>query len=117
MGKTNKDFEVFKREFEKYQKLFGLIGFNIFYSHEPLEHKFATILYSIENAEATVKLSNTPPCVPEGNIVDVRALAKHEAIHLLLSRLVWYTNQRCVMQGVLEEAEEEIVVKLEGLIP
>lgn len=117
MVKTNRNFEIFKREFEKYRKLFGLTGFNIIYSHEPLEHKFATVLYSIENAEATVKLSSTPPYVPKGNKISIKALARHEALHLLLGRFEWYARMRFVNEDQLNDANEEIVVKLEGLIP
>jgi hypothetical protein len=116
MKKSNRDFEIFKSEFEKYRKLLGLTGWQIFYEHKPLDDKFASIKYVLSDGCATVMLNSELP----SHLIDhkdIKRDAKHEAMHLLLSRLVWYANQRCVAQDALDEAEEEIVVKLEGLIP
>ena len=116
MGKTNKDFEVFKREFEKYRKLLGLNGWQIFYEYKSIEDKFAQIKYILGDGCATVTLNNElPPNLSQHK--DIERDAKHEVLHLLLSRLVWYANQRCITQEALDEAEEEIVIKLEGVIP
>ena len=116
MRKSNKDFETFKREFERYRKLLGLIGWQIFFECEPISDKFAQVKYVLGDGCATVTLNSQLPSSLAPH-KDIKRDAKHEALHLLLSRLVWYANQRCVTQEALDEAEEEIVVKLEGLIP
>ena len=109
-------FSSFQKEFEKYRKLLGLTGWQIFFEYKPLGDKFAQIKYVLGDGCATATLnSQIPPSLSEHK--DVKRDAKHEAIHLLLGRLIWYANQRCVAQETLDEAEEEIVVKLEGLIP
>lgn len=115
MRKSSNDFEIFKREFERYHKLLGLTGWQIFFEYEPISDKFAQLKYVVGDGCATVTLNSQIP----SNLAphkDVKRDAKHEALHLLLSRLAWYANQRCVTQEALDEAEEEIVVKLEGLI-
>jgi hypothetical protein len=64
----------------------------------------------------------------DGNVVSVRLnkglltrpvteLAKHEAIHLLTNRLVNLAHNRFTRKHELEEATEEVVYKLEKLIP
>ena len=117
MEKSNKDFEIFKREFEKYRQCFGLTGFATFYQYEPTAEGFAHIDYSLSDMSAIVTLNSEPPTRVKGYPRNIRKLAKHEAIHLLLARLTWNANMRYTTQDVVNEVEEEIVIKLEGLIP
>jgi len=117
MAKINKDFEIFKREFEKYRQCFGLTGFATFYQCEPIAEGFAHIDYSLDDMSAIVTLNSEPPARVEGYPQDFRELAKHEALHLLLARYDWYAFKRFVSRENLQEANEELVVKLVGLIP
>ena len=111
----DKDFRAFKEEFERYRKLLGLTGWQVFFEYKPLGDKFAQIKYVLGDGCVIVTLNSEVPSSLSDH-KNIKRDAKHEAIHLLLSRLVWYANQRCVTQEGLDEAEEEIVVKLEGLI-
>jgi hypothetical protein len=93
-----------------------LSGWQIFFEYQPIADKFAQVKYVLGDGCAIVTLNSELPSSLSQH-KDVKRDAKHEALHLLLSRLVWYANQRCVTQEALDEAEEEVVVKLEGLIP
>ena len=117
MSKQNRDFEIFKAEFDKYKTLFGLTGFKVFYEYCPIENRFADIHYSLDDCAVHVRLNSEPPPMIEGYTNNIRGRAKHEALHLFLSRLVWHASRRFVTEEVLDEAEEEIVIKLEELIP
>jgi len=116
MKQSGKDFQVFKAEFEKYQKLLGLEGWQVFFEHSPIEDKFAQLFYVLVDGCATAVLNSKLPSSLQ-NHRNVKRDAKHEAVHLLLARFVWYAHQRSATKEVLDEAEEEIVVKLEKLIP
>ena len=43
MKVPNKDFELFKKEFTKYQKLFGLTGYRVIFKHEGIDGANANI--------------------------------------------------------------------------
>lgn len=115
MPKKNKDFELFKKEFGKYRRLFGLMGYHIYYDYKPLENVFANVVYEVDAMAATVTLNNNiPPNLQKYK--DIKLSAKHEAIHLLLSKLSDYGHNRYISKRELNEAEEELATKLEGLI-
>jgi hypothetical protein len=112
----SRDFEVFKKEFEKYRKLLGLTGWDVFYEYKPLEDKFASVSYMADTCEATVSLNSKPSqkALPHN---DIKKHAKHEAMHLLLARFDGIAQSRYADRTALEIANEEIAVKLTELIP
>ena len=113
---SSKDFAEFKKTFMKYQQLFGCTGYKIFFEREKLKNDCANITIRDECRIATVKLDSA---LPEREKKDqpIELLAKHEAIHLLLARYVHYAESRYVNEEQVIEAEEELVRKLEKLIP
>ena len=115
MKAQSKEFGQFQREFKKYQQMFGLNGYKVYYEEVPLDDCFAQILTNPGNMAVTVRLNSVP--APHGTQRHPRQSAKHEAIHLLLNKLSDLAAQRYVRQGEVSEAEEELVFKLEGLIP
>lgn len=107
-----KDFDLFKKTFVKYQKLFGLTGYKVYFKHEPIgDDCFADITVSQDMMVASVRLNSV---VYEFR--DVERSAKHEAIHLLLNRLQNLAEDRYARAIQINEAAEEIVFKLEDLI-
>ena len=111
------DFEIFKKTFTKYQEEFGLTGYQIYFEHKSLKvSAFAQIIADQRNAAATVILNSKllPENIPFKN---VKRSAKHEAIHLLLERLEHLARCRYIGEEEIYEAVEELVVKLEKLIP
>ncbi len=114
--KVIQDFELFQKEFKKWQKLFGLNGYAIFFRHEAFDGGFAEIIINQYNMLATVRLNST---IADKNkpFKDVKRSAKHEAIHLLIGRLELNGTYRYTTQSEINEASEELVYRLEGLIP
>jgi hypothetical protein len=107
------EFKTFQKEFKKYQNILGLNGYRIYFFHEPLENSFADITVDNPRMCASVRLASN--CDHKER--HVKHSAKHEALHLLISRLQDKAFSRYVREEEIMEADEEIVMKLEELIP
>ncbi len=113
---AERDFEIFKREFTKYQRLFGLSGWKVRFKHGASDEYFASIESDFGQCVATVFLNTDLPA-KDRDFRDVRGNAKHEAIHLLLARLEGEARARYTNPSAVTESLEATVHRLEGLIP
>lgn len=116
MQTTKKDFERFKTEFLRWVDKFGLKEYEIWFYHEnpkPIsdgaidsneDGKYANVYYAKNIAKENMEQHS-----PE-------AIAKHEAIHLLLSRFDWLAKMRCIMSGDIREENEKLVRILEKVL-
>ena len=109
-------FKSFQGYFRAYQKRFGLNEYRIYFKQEPLDNRFAQIRISREHMDALVEL-NSGVDKESAPFEDIKGSAKHEAIHLLLGRYSNLAHSRYAMEEFLIEAEEELVRRLEVLIP
>jgi len=116
MTKPNRDFELFQREFKKWQRLFGLGGYEIHFKYEPDDASFASIAVDQDEMTATVRLNSKLPDKDKPH-KDIKRDAKHEALHLLTARINYLARCRYTTGDEIYEAIEELVHKLEGLIP
>ena len=112
----NDDFQLFQQEFIKRQIQFGLTGYKVYFKHEPIVDCFADIKTDQNKMVATVRLNKeieqeTP------SLSHPEESAKHEALHLLTNRLANLAMCRYVTDSEIYEAWEELVRKLEWLIP
>ena len=112
----NKEFEIFKKEFNKWYEKFGLIGYRIYFEYKELnEFDYGDITTERESMVATVRLnSKVNDTVLYGR--DIKRTAKHEAIHLMVNRLADVARDRYATDKEIYSAEEELVIKLEKLI-
>ena len=83
---TKDDFALFQKEFKKWQKLFGLTGYRVYFDYEPLGSSFADMSIDQTNMVATIRL-NSKLSDKDKPHRDIKHSAKHEAIHLLIGRL------------------------------
>ena len=111
----NKDFELFQTEFRKWQQRFGLTGYKIYFKHEEIDGAFAKINIDLDSMRATVRLNNKLPDTARPH-KDIKGNAKHEALHLLISRLELNGKYRYASANEMDESAEDLVHKLEGLI-
>ena len=114
--KTYKDFELFKGEFKKWQKQFGLTGYKVYFKYKPDDGYFASLTVNQGNEVATATLNSKLPD-KDKPFRNVKGSAKHEALHLLVSRLEHNGRHRYISDDEMYEATEELVHKLEDLIP
>ena len=110
------DFELFQQEFKKWQQKFGLTGYRVYFKHEKIDGCFAGIKINQGDMVVTVRL-NKHLHADNKLFKDVKGSAKHEAIHLLVSRLEQDGHYRYCSKPEIYEATEELVNRLEGLIP
>lgn len=107
-----KEFEVFKKEFTKYQNLFGLNGYSIYFEESDCDGDNGDIAYTEDNVGVTVRFNSSHhkerPC---------KLIAKHEAIHLLLWDLTRHAMKRYTDRSEIDRANEMTAFKLEKLIP
>ena len=113
--KQDRDFELFKKEFKKWQQKFGLTGYKVYFKHELLEKSFADVNINQGEMVATVRLNSNLPDKEKPH-KHVALSAKHEALHLLVGRLEKNGCCRFIGSDEIYEATEELVFKLEDLI-
>lgn len=111
----DEDFALFQSEFKKWQQRFGLTGYRVFFRYEEIPHTFADIQVKQTDMVAVLRLNSKLDEIDKPN-KDIRATAKHEAIHLLTARLAENGRYRYIAENEIDEALEELVKKLEGLI-
>ena len=112
----NPDFETFKEYFKKYQQKFGLQQYRIDFNVRRIPNIFAQIQVH-QTAKVCKAVFSTGLSKVNREMSNPVADAKHEAIHLLLSRLRWLALSRCTSAEEVTEEMEGLVVKLESLIP
>ena len=110
-----RDFELFQKEFKKWQLNLGLTGYKVYFVYEPLESSFANISINQEEMVVTARLNSGLPDKDKPH-KDTRQSAKHEALHLLVGRLEALARSRHVSASEIYEAVEELTRRLEGLI-
>ena len=115
MKKTNDDFLQFQKYFKEYQQRFGLMGYQVYFKYESLEHSFASIIVNQFDKVVTVRLNSKPDKETEP-FKDIKKSAKHEALHLLIYNMEDLARVRYIQEWTVNEASEELVHKLEGLI-
>jgi len=111
----NKDFTLFQSEFKKWQKLFGLTGYKVYFKYEPLGTDFAAICVNQGSMVATVTLNSKLPN-KDKPFKHIKRSAKHEAIHLLVARLEQNGRYRYTSENEIYEATEELANRLGNLI-
>ncbi len=114
-SKGKRDFELFQKEFKKWQSRFGLTGYKIYFKYEPIDKAFARIKINQDDMVVTATLNSELPDKVK-TFQDIKLSAKHEAIHLLVFRLEESGNRRYSSENEINDAVEELVNRLEKLI-
>jgi hypothetical protein len=121
MKTTKKDFELFKSETERLMKEWELNNWHPAWEHKKLADANA-------KTEADGSCYNVTFCLSADIDFDkfifrqikkedfIKRLAKHEVIHLLLGRVMHCAEARFCTDSEMNEAEEELMRKLEVII-
>lgn len=115
--KTSKAYyERFKKEFLRWQQLLGLTQYRIDFFHEDLDGNYAEI--NANELTKAVRISLNTKISSDNAKADTgpESHARHEAIHLLLHRLMWLGQCRYIESTDLNEEWEAIVVRLEKVL-
>lgn len=109
-------FERFKKAFVEWQYKLGLTQYRIDFFHEYLEKSYSEIYVNEE--EKTVRVSLTKKLNSDSVKSDEgpEKHAQHEALHLLLHRLLWLGQSRYIERTDLHEEWETLVRRLQKVL-
>jgi len=111
---TKKDLNLFKKECDKWIDKLGLRGIRIDYLWSNTRDAIALVDRDGIIPHHVVNVVFTKNCWIDNNII--KDSAKHEAIHVLLSRFATLAYDRHSSSENILEAEEEVVRILCGVI-
>lgn len=118
MKTTKQDFELFKKECHQWIDKLELNNWKIYFEwggNTP--NTYSTIFTKQDSYVGTIYFTKDWEMTGVISILDgIKETAKHEIIHLLLSRFSNYAKSKDYTSADLYEAEEELVRKLERLI-
>ncbi len=115
MKTTEENFNFFKKCCQKWINQFELNSWDIDYSHNPDKNSISSLRANISSYIARINLSTTWDTTPLDR-AHLDMLAKHEVIHLLISRSMSCGKARYLTSDEIEEAEEELTNKLVNII-
>ena len=113
MKLTQKQFELFKSESQKWIDYFELNNWRVDFTFERLEGRRAEMKSNLGGYCVRISLSNEWNEKDEPTNEKIIDSAKHEVIHLLLARFSETAWARCINKDELYEAEEELCRKIE----
>ena len=116
MKPTQKHFEIFKKECLYWQDRFELHNWDLHFRWSNDKRKRASCTASISGYIATISLSKDWDNYKKITEQDIKMTSKHEMIHVLLGRLSSLITATFLSSNEVEEANEEIVRKLEWII-
>jgi len=117
MKTSKKHFELFRQTFLEWAHKFGFAHWDLYVLHENDDDTFANIRPDPANCMATIKFCRDwENGVRKISDDEIRLVAKHEAMHLLLSPVMYEARLRYTKSDSIEDREEEVVQKLEKLV-
>lgn len=115
MQVTNKEFELFKKEFIRFQKLLGLTEWQIYFFHNKIESAYATVHIQYEDKVATVTLTTIIDSDDKPNF-DAKRTARHECLHLLTAPLCYEAYSRYTEELRIDMEEHILIRRLENIL-
>lgn len=79
-----KHFKIFKKAVKHYLCKFHVSGWNVYYRHEGMATDLADVWADIDTRAATFRLSKRWSASRKLNAKQLRKIAKHEVVHLIL---------------------------------
>lgn len=116
MKTTKKDFELFKKEAERWIKEFGLIGWEIDILHEKLDgDSIALTKFDTKNRWAIIRLGTD---WGEGKVTKFEVLkcAFHEVCEVLCAKLRIMGNSKYIDEAEVDEGVHILIRTLENVL-
>jgi len=111
---TAKHFDIFKRECRYWIRRFGLLDWNIDYSHDLSSGGYkATCTTQLDDRTAMISLSidwldNEP------TVINIKLVAFHEVCELLLARFDFIAKARYLQLEDVDEERHSIIARLQN---
>ena len=112
-----KEFELFKKFCREYIDKFELNNWTFRFYTKNHNKKFegAYIERLLDNCQADIHFDSS--YVHNGSSDNIRESAKHEVLHCLIGKIYLLGKQRFIIEYEYEREEEELIHKLEKIIP
>jgi hypothetical protein len=113
---TAEEFLFFQSSCRKYQKLFSLIDWDLYFCLEDLSEdaEMANISWCFNGHSCRITLSSKIPLYDD-YMYEMEKVARHEIIHILLARIQEYSQRRNVIQSDIDEAIESLVRMIDNV--
>lgn len=117
MKTTAKHFEIFKKECQKWIKVFGLYGHRFYYQHEDIKgRQIAYCIYPDDHEDRAFTLGLTVNLDCEYSMIDIKKSAFHEVMEAFLYRIGNLARCRYVQPEEIDDEIHNIVRILENTI-
>ena len=113
MKTTVADFDRFKHTCLRLQQEWGLIDYTLYFTHGTPSDALATC--NVDEEGCVARLSYTKKVLME-DAPPIEVIAKHEMLHLLISRVQYVGSCRWAADDELDNECERLVVKLEKIL-
>ena len=112
---TKEHFNAFQKECRNLQKKWGLSGWELYFLHIKIDNCYARLSNDLDGRVVRIDFSTE---WPEKKITtkEIKAVARHEMIHLVISRVYCLGQKRFLMESEMDESCEEAVRILEKII-
>jgi len=105
---TKAKFEEFKVECQKWLDRFGLLDYVVFYKQAKLDDRDATVSINYQGKVCDITCSTEIE-----DETDIRGVAIHEVVHILLGEMSGLGCSRFCSLRELDRAEERVAMVLE----
>ncbi len=117
MKRTSKaEFKRFKKEFLFWMEKLSLKGYHPYFFHEPLDGSYATITVNEPGKACNVSYTSELTGLDKEQSNGPEWSARHEAIHLLLSKIRFLGEERFTASDEIKNEDERIVRILEKVL-
>jgi len=112
---TKKDFELFRREVERWLEIYGLKGWSVEILHKTyVENSSASLFYRVGARDAEYYLSKD--FGKDKTELGVRLAAFHEVTHHLLGKLIHVAVERSHDEDMINAEEHEVIKTLQNTL-
>lgn len=118
MKLTQKHFDLFRNECERWRKHLGLISWTVDYEFDDLKEAYADCLAHYSGRRATIRLNNNfPKKLSEIDLGDIiRQCALHEVLEMLLSPMVVLASDRSYDDTDYQKETHCVIRTLENIL-
>lgn len=116
MKTTKADFELFKKYVQEYADVLGVKDWSLHFSHEEVGDAYASTTYSIDDRVAKIRLGKYWDDLRPKNSYEIKRLAFHELMHVVMAPLVYEAKERYTTNHVLDGIEHNIIRRLENIV-
>ena len=117
MKTTRRHFEIFKKECEKWIKVFGMLGWRFYYQHKDINgNQLAYCIFPDKPEDRVFTLGMTVNLECDFSMLDFRRSAFHEVMEAFLYRLSFLAEARYVQPDEVGEERHHLIRTLETVV-